>query len=177
MRVLVTGALNPFGRAVVAGLAAAGHKVRAFGVAPGQDPFHGVAGVECFPGQVKLAGSIEPAMCECQAIVHCANLDEPVADAREHEIHIERGTLYTRYGAEREFVGSLVYVAPWSPGRKWGEALKAAEAHIDGARVPHATVRADPANPAAAVEQVLQAVGRTTAIQHQGTASPATAPV
>ncbi len=173
MRVLVTGSENPFGRAVVDALAKAGHRVRAFGVAPGTDPFHGLANVECYPGDVALGGSIEPPACECQAIVHCANLDEPGTDAKQHAIHIAEGTRYTRYAAEREFVGQLVYVAPWSPGRKWADALNKADVHIEGARVNHVTIRADPSNPGAAVEQILRAVGQTVAIQHQGTAAPA----
>lgn len=163
MRILVTGSENGFGRALVAALAAAGHHVRAFGVAPGTDPFHGVGNVESYPGTVDLGGSIEPVACECQAIVHAANLDEPGKNDRAHAIAIERGTLYTRYAAERELVNQFVYVTPWSPGRKWSEALKLAEAHVELARVPHTTVRADPANPAGAVAQIVQLLGKAKA--------------
>lgn len=177
MRVLVTGPLNPVGRALVAGLSAAGHQVRAFGVPAGENPFAGLANVECYPGDVALGGSIEPVACECQAIVHGSNLDAPGKDPKAHAVKVERGTLYTKYAAERELVGAFIHVAPWSPGARHSAALRQAEAHVDAARVPHNTVRADPANPQPAVEQVLRWVSGVQPIQHQGTASPADKPV
>ncbi len=132
MRVLVTGPTNPAGRAVVEALAAAGHSVRAFGIPAGENPFAGLPGVECFPGHVEIGGSVEPAACECQAIVHCAALDAPGDDKRAHALHIERGTLYTRFAAERELVGRFVAVFLASPERAWGAVLRKAEVHARG---------------------------------------------
>src|SRR5688572_4920208 len=102
MRILVTGAANPFGAALCQALAQAGHTVRAFGVPAGEDPFHGAAGIECYPGDIVTGGSIEPVAAECQAIVHAANLDEAKGDRVADSVHIEAGTRYARYGAERE---------------------------------------------------------------------------
>ncbi|HUR25202.1 MAG TPA: hypothetical protein VM327_04205 [Candidatus Thermoplasmatota archaeon] len=132
MRVLVTGPLNPVGRAVALALADDGHQVRAFGVEPGLDPFHGDTRVECYPGWLQVGGSLEPVMSECHALIHCATLDEPGADRQAHAVHIERGTLYTRYAAEREPAGAFVAVFPPSPGRLWGKAVGAAKAHVAG---------------------------------------------
>lgn len=133
MRVLVTGPLNPVGRAVVRGLAAQGHQVRAFGVEPGADPFHGLANVECYPGWVHVGGSLEPVASECRAIVHCAPLDEPGADRQAHALLLERGTLYARYAAERELVGAFVVALP-TPGRLWSKVVAQARAHAQGTR-------------------------------------------
>lgn len=134
MRVLVTGPLNPVGRAVVEGLAEAGHEVRAFGVAAGLDPFHGLANVTCYPGWVQVGGSLEPVASECRALVHCAPLDAPGDDAAAHVLMLERGTLYARYAAERELVGALVVALPSDPGRGFGKAAGEARAHVDGTR-------------------------------------------
>lgn len=157
----MTGVENPVGRAVVEALAGAGHEVRAFGVAPGADPFRGRAGVSCFAGVVENAGSLEPVASEAQVIVHCANLDEPAGskDKVAHAVHIAQGTLYTRYAAERELVQRFIHVQPWSPGRAWAKALEQAETYVNGTKVvPTSIVRADPANPTAAVDEIVKLV-------------------
>lgn len=111
MRVLVTGAGNPTGEAIVRSLVAEGHTVRLFGVGPevadrfGED-------VAWFPGRIDVGGSIEPVLSERQAVIHVACLDPPGRDRKAHAVRIERGTLYTRYGAEREQVDHFVHVAP-----------------------------------------------------------------
>ena len=123
MRVLVTGPLNPVGRAVVEALAADGHQVRAFGIPPGERPF-AAANVEAYPGWVEVGGSLEPVAVECQALVHCSSLDEPGKDKAAHAVKVERGTLYARYAAERELVGAFVCVLPDEPGRAWGKVVE-----------------------------------------------------
>jgi nucleoside-diphosphate-sugar epimerase len=132
MRVLVTGPLNPVGRAVVKDLAAKGHQVRAFGVEPGTDPFAGVANVECYPGWVQVGGSLEPVATECRALIHCAAHDEP-ADRMAHAAKVEKGTLYARYAAERELVGAFVVALP-AESRAWSKVLGQARTHATGTR-------------------------------------------
>lgn len=133
MRVLVTGPLNPVGRAVVLGLAERGHQVRAFGVEPGEQPFAGAANVETYPGWVQVGGSLEPVAVECRAIVHCAPLDEPGDDRQAHAAKVEKGTLYARYAAERELVGAFIVALP-AAGRAWSKVLEQARHHAVGTR-------------------------------------------
>lgn len=160
MRVVVTGAANPFGAAVCQALAKAGHTVRAFGIPAGEDPFHGVANIECYPGDIATGGSVEPVAAECQAFVHCSNLDPVGEDKAAHAVHVERGTRYARYSAERELVSSFLALFPASPARGWGEVLKQAEAHVAATRklVPHAILHV--ATPQEAVQQVQAALSR-----------------
>jgi nucleoside-diphosphate-sugar epimerase len=133
VRILVTGPLNPVGRAVVTALAKQGHQVRAFGVDAGSDPFRGMANVECYPGWVWVGGSLEPVASEVRALVHCAPLDAPGDDRAAHTAMLEKGTLYARYCAERELVGAFVVAFPASPGRH-SKALAQARAHVTGTR-------------------------------------------
>jgi nucleoside-diphosphate-sugar epimerase len=158
VRVLVTGCLNPVGRAVVAALAKDGHQVRAFGIEPGADPFHGERSIECYPGWLHVGGSLEPVASECNALVHCANLDEPGKDKQAHAAHLEKGTLYARYAAEREPVGAFVAVFPASPGRVWGKVLGQAKGHVEGTHrlVPTTVVESD--DPGAVVKAVREAL-------------------
>lgn len=160
MRVLVTGPLNPFGQAVVEALAGAGHDVRAFGVPAGEDPFHGLAHVECFPGDVALGGSIEPVAAECKAIVHCANLDAPGSDKHAHAVHLERGTLYTRYGAERDPAERFVALFPATPPRLWSKALEQAEEHVRRTHPVVAQSLLRVADPQEAAQKVVQLVSQ-----------------
>jgi uncharacterized protein YbjT (DUF2867 family) len=160
MRVLVTGATNPFGRAVIDAALAAGHTIRAFGVEPGLNPFGAKAGVEAFPGKVELGGSIEPVACECQAIVHCANLDEAGKDVAAHAVHIERGTLYSRYGAERELVNRFIVLLPESPERPFGKALAQAEAHAKATRPSVVTEILKVREPTAAAQRVVSILAK-----------------
>ena len=133
MRILVTGPLNPVGRAVVKELAAKGHQVRAFGVEPGETPFAGMANVECYPGWVQVGGSLEPVAVECRAIVHCAPLDDAGDDKQAHAAKLEKGTLYARYAAERELVGAFLVALPTAT-RAWSKVLGEARVHAEGTR-------------------------------------------
>jgi uncharacterized protein YbjT (DUF2867 family) len=159
VRVLVTGSLNPVGRAVVAALAQDGHQVRVFGIEPGTAPFLDPA-IECYPGRLQIGGSLEPVMSECHALIHCAPLDEPGDDRQAHAVHIERGTLYARYAAEREPVGAFVAVFPARPGRAWGKAIQQAKAHVAGTHrlVPTTVVESD--DPETVVAAVRAAITR-----------------
>jgi nucleoside-diphosphate-sugar epimerase len=160
VRVLVTGCLNPVGRAVVSALAKDGHQVRAFGIAPGSDPFPGDARIECYPGWLQVGGSLEPVLSECQALIHCANLDAPGEDKQAHAVKVEKGTLYARYAAEREPVGAFVAVFPVAAGRTWGKVVDEATAHVAGTRrlVPTTVVESE--DPEAVVGEVRAAIGR-----------------
>jgi uncharacterized protein YbjT (DUF2867 family) len=160
MRIVVTGAANPFGAAVCLALAKAGHDVRAFGIPAGEDPFHGAANISCYPGDIATPGSVEPVAVECQAFVHCSNLDTPGDDKAAHAVIIERGTRYARFGAERELVSLFAALFPAAPARGWGPVLKQAEAHVVATRkiVPHVLLHV--ASPQEAVQQVQAALAR-----------------
>jgi uncharacterized protein YbjT (DUF2867 family) len=167
MRVLVTGPLNPVGAACVRALSQAGHSVRAFGVPVGEDPFHGMANVECYPGDVATPGSIEPVGVECKALIHAASLDEPGKDVQAHAVKVERGTLYTRFGAERELMRRFVCVLPQSPDPKWAKVVEAAEAHARATRpaIPVTIVYGSRRDPEAVAREVLRLVGPAEVVQ------------
>jgi hypothetical protein len=160
MRVLVTGCLNPYGRAVAQALAEAGHTVRAFGVPPGTDPF-GHPRIECFPGRVEVSGSLEPVAVECKAIVHCTVFDEVGKDRRAHAVRIERGMLHARYAAERELVDAFVALLPTQPDRAWAKVLENSERHVQATSplVPHFLLRAG--SPDEAAREALGLLERT----------------
>ncbi len=160
MRVLVTGAANPYGAAVAKALAKSGHTVRAFGIPPGEDPFHGAANLECYPGDIATGGSVEPVASECQAFVHCSNLDAPTGDKVADAVHFEEGTRYARFSAERELVSSFVALFPANPPRGLADVMKQAEAHVTATRkiVPHTLLHV--ANPDEAVKQVQAALAK-----------------
>lgn len=160
MRILVTGPLNPVGRAVATALAGDGHQVRAFGVEAGGDPFRGDPRIECYPGWLRVGGSLEPVASECQALVHCGALDAPGKDRQAHAVHIEKGTLYARYAAEREPVGAFIAVFPPGAGRAWGKAVDQARAHVAGTHrlVPTTVVESD--DPDTVVAEVRAAIAR-----------------
>jgi NAD(P)-dependent dehydrogenase (short-subunit alcohol dehydrogenase family) len=137
MRVLVTGATNPTGEAIVRALASRGHHVRAFGVDAGDERYADVANVLAFPGWVEVAGSVEPALAERQALVHVACLDarpKGRSGRRRLAVRIDRGTLYTRYAAEREQVDHFIHVAPADPGRVWADVQATAQQHVEATR-------------------------------------------
>lgn len=160
MRILVTGAANPFGAAVCQALAKAGHDVRAFGIPAGEDPFPGAANIECYPGDIVTGGSIEPVAAECQAVVHCANLDAAGADKAADVARIEAGTRYARYGAERELVQQFIALFPATVPRGFGKATAQAEAHVKATRklVPHFLLHV--ATPDEAARQVIATLAK-----------------
>lgn len=159
MRILVTGAANPYGAAVCRALADLGHTVRAFGIAPGEDPFHHPQ-VEPFAGDLAVGGSVEPVAAECQALVHCAAFDDAVPGGQSQSFHVERGTLYARYAAERELVAQFIAVMPSAAPRGLGAAVKQAETHVQGTRklVPHVLLHV--ATPEEAARQVAASIAR-----------------
>lgn len=134
MRVLVTGATNPTGEAIVRTLAARGHPVRAFGVDAGDDRFAGIDHVTSFPGWVEVGGSIEPVLAERQALVHAACLDAPGKNKRQSAVRIERGSLYATYAAEREQVDHFIHLAPADPGRVYAHVQRQAIEHVETTR-------------------------------------------
>lgn len=135
MRILLTGVGNPVGSAVAKALVDAGHQVRAFG---GSLEGAEQVGAQFFPGDLKVGGSIEPALSERQALVHCACFDEPAkGTTRQDQVNlIERGTLYARYGAEREQVDHFIHVAPASAPRPFLRAQQMAVEHAKATRGP-----------------------------------------
>lgn len=153
MRVLVTGAGNPFGAAVAEALAEAGHDVRAFGVPAGSQAFQHDR-IAAFPGDLATGGSMEPVASQCQAIVHCANLDAPSGDKARDAARIEAGTRYARYCAERELVSKFIAVFPPLAPRGLRAPLKAAEAHVAATRALVAHHLVHVATPQEAVQQV-----------------------
>lgn len=136
MRVLVTGATNPVGEAIVRALLAKGHDVRAFGVRAGDDRFAGTD-AQCFPGWVEVGGSIEPVLSEREALVHAAGLDAHVKGkdgVRRHATKIQKGTMYARYAAEREQVDHFVLVMPANPGKVFGTLHAEAVSEVEQTR-------------------------------------------
>lgn len=162
MRVLVTGAANPFGAALCKALADEGHAVRAFGIPAGEDPFHDPR-IEVYPGDIANGGSVEPVASECKVLVHAANLDAPVGDAAAHAVHVEAGTRYARYAAERELVEHFIALFPAGAPRGLGKVLKQAEQHVVATRkiVPHHLLHV--ATPDEAVRQVKGAIAARAA--------------
>lgn len=111
MRVVVTGAANPQGSAIVDALVQEGYKVRLFAVDADVAAKWG-DNVQWYPGHVATTGSIEPVLAEREVLVHAAALDAPGKDKNAHAFHIERSTLACRYGAERELLDQFIHVAP-----------------------------------------------------------------
>ncbi len=166
MRALVTGAGNPVGEAIVRALLKDGHNVRLFGGGPElQERFagQGPGEVRWHPGRLQVGGSIEPVLSQREVLIHCANLDvygHKVARADRHDAagQIERGTLYTRYGAEREMVDVFVHLEPAArKGDAFSEVQKAATEHVRATRgaTQVEIVTVDLASPDAAVTRVL----------------------
>ncbi len=159
MKVLVTGAANPVGRAIIDALLADGHEVRAFGI-DAKDAAHlpDHEALAWYPGHLATGGSIEPVLAQRDALVHAACLDTPTKDRAAFAKHVEHGTLYTRYGAEREMVDVFVHVAPEDGGR-FAASQDKALATVQGIRgnIPLETVRhgGDAAATAAAVVAAL----------------------
>lgn len=163
MRVLVTGAANPFGAALCKALADDGHTVRAFGIPAGEDPFDDPR-IEVYPGDIATGGSVEPVASECKALIHAANLDPPAGDLTAHAVHVERGTRYARYAAERELVEHFVALFPAAAPRGLGKVLKQAEDHVRATRqlVPHHILHV--ATPDEAAQQVRATLARVQTV-------------
>lgn len=133
MRILVTGAMNPHGQAIIHQLAEAGHFVRAFGVPAGTSPFDH-ENVKSFPGDVTVGGSIEPVLAEREVLIHAAALDAPGKDKQHHARVVKMGGLYARYAAEREQVNAFVYLAHPNPGKVFGQVHQEAREDAEVAR-------------------------------------------
>jgi NAD(P)-dependent dehydrogenase (short-subunit alcohol dehydrogenase family) len=80
VRVLVTGATGPFGRAVCRLLLADGHDVIAMAR---RKPDHRVADVDFTAGDVRDARAVREAMAECDAVVHLAWVVAPLKTEAE----------------------------------------------------------------------------------------------
>ena len=111
MRVVVTGAANPQGEAIVDALVQKGFSIRLFAVDASVAAKWGDK-VQWYAGHVATTGSIEPVLAEREILVHAAALDTPGKDKAAHAFHIERSTLACRYGAERELLDQFIHVAP-----------------------------------------------------------------
>jgi uncharacterized protein YbjT (DUF2867 family) len=159
MRVVVTGAGNPFGSAIVRALQEAGHMIRLFGVDADVGSKFG-ENVQWHPGHVATLGSIEPVLAEREVLVHAACLDAPGKDKQAHAVHIERGTLGARYGAERELLDQFIHITPATPSRTYSVAQKNAVDVAAGCRKVPTTVieAADPTQVAVAVLKAIDAV-------------------
>lgn len=168
MRVAVTGPLNPYGSAIVRELAARGHDVRAFGVPAGDDPFPDLD-VRCHPGWVQVPGSIEPVLSEREAIIHAACLDAPGKDKQAHAVLIDRGTLYTRYGAEREQVDHFIHLTPKEPDARFVDMHRRAVAQAQATRgiinVRVAEAGREPSETAREVVDLLESMPHLGTIQ------------
>lgn len=80
MKVLVTGATGPFGRAVSRRLLALGHDVTAMAR---RAPEHPVAGVEFHAGDIQDAAAVRTAVAGCDAVVHLAWVVTPLKSEAE----------------------------------------------------------------------------------------------
>ncbi len=158
MRVVVTGAANPVGRAIVHKLLAHGHMVRLFGGdASDAAPFEGEGTVQWHAGDLRTLGSIEPVLAEREALVHAAACDKPLSDKIAWAETVERGALSCKYGAERELLEQLIHVVPANTGR-FSQAHASAVAHVESCRKVEASVITahDPETTAAEVVDLLE---------------------
>lgn len=158
MRVVVTGFSNPYGRAIVEQLLAQDHMVRLFGgTAEDAEPFADRA--QWHPGDVRTPGSIEPVLSEREVLVHAACVDAPGRDRRAHAVHIERGTLGCKYGAERELMDQFIHITPKREelGR-YKEAQKRAVEIARSSRKVHVHVIDTSGGPETVAKAVLHAV-------------------
>ncbi len=121
-------------------------------------------GAQWHAGELTTVGSIEPVLAEREVLVHAACMDEPGRDKRVHAIHIERGTLGCKYGAERELLDQFIHITPADAGRTFSVAQARAVGIVESClKVPTHVVRAT--DPAQAAAEVVKAIG---AGQHFG---------
>lgn len=155
MRVVVTGAGNAFGRAIVHRLLQKGHMVRLFGGDQGVvREFEGEGTVQWHPGDLRVVGSIEPVLSEREVLVHAAPMDPPTGDRAQWAITLERGAVGCRYGAERELLDQFIHLSPAHPGR-FAQAHQRAVATVEACRkVEASVVTAD--DPDATADEVLR---------------------
>lgn len=157
MRVVVTGAGNPFGRAIVHKLLAKGHMVRLFGGGPEVvRAFEGEGTVQWHPGDLRVVGSIEPVLAEREVLVHAATMDEPHGDRTQWALGIERGAVGCRYGAERELLDQFIHLSPARPGR-FAQAHQRAVATVESCRKVEASV-VTAVEPESTADEVLRLV-------------------
>lgn len=155
MRVVVTGAGNAFGRAIVHKLLQKGHMVRLFGGSPDlADAFASDGEVQWHAGDLHVLGSIEPVLAEREVLIHAASCDKPEGDKTSWAARVERATLGCKYGAERELLEQFIHLSPSHPGR-FGQAHERAVAIVESCRKVEASVVAA-TDPDATAEEVLR---------------------
>lgn len=164
MRVVVTGAGNPYGNAIARALLQRGDMVRLFAVGPEvaqglEDAVAEGAVLQWHAGDIDTLGSIEPVLSEREVLVHAACLDPPGRNKVAHAVMIERGTLGCKYGAERELVDQFIHVAPVPSSRdRFRKAQERARQVVESCRkVQTAIVEAtdDPEETAQRVVEVI----------------------
>ncbi len=149
MRVVVTGAGNAYGEAIVKALQKEGHMIRLFGVDGAVAAKFG--DVQWHAGELTTIGSIEPVLAEREVLVHAACMDAPGKDKVAHAVLIERGTLGCKYGAERELLDQFIHITPEDPGRTYSVAHANAIATVESCRkVPTHVIKANDVDRAAA---------------------------
>jgi len=161
MKVVVTGAGNQHGQAIVDALLEDGHELRLFG-GHGEDAARWGEKVQWHAGHVATIGSIEPVLSEREVLVHAACFDAPAAGRKGKAAHakmILQGTMGCRYGAERELLEYFIMVAP-AGGGAFRQVIQEAVAFAKGCRnVPTTIIEASlPEQSASQVRRAIAAL-------------------